>query len=203
MRTYHSDPAAARWTLDDDAIRSALRCHIQHQHSQDPDTVLLEELGLCRGFVRIDLVVLNGSIHGYEVKSDRDSLRRLKAQVAAYGKVLDRATLVVGSRLLQSAIDRVPTWWGVMHVRATHTGPHFRLLRPAKKNPHRDARALVELLWADQALALLEARGIARGVRGKPRRFLWERIAQEIRPAEIATAVRERLRARRENPVPE
>ena len=35
----------------------------------------VEELGVCRGRVRVDVAVVNGTLHGYEIKSDRDSLR--------------------------------------------------------------------------------------------------------------------------------
>jgi hypothetical protein len=188
--------------LTDAAIRFALRACVLKQHSRAPDSVVLEELGLCRGFARVDLAVVNGLLHGYEIKSDRDSLRRLATQVEAYGRVFDRLTLVVGDRHCADAAKSVPRWWGVMRVRSDSAGPRFQMLRHAKRNPHRDARALVELLWADQALALLEARGADRGVRGKPRRFLWERIAQEMQLAEIAVAVREHLKARGAKPSP-
>jgi hypothetical protein len=74
------------------------------------------------------------------------------------------------------------------------------VVRRPRGNPRRDPRALVEFLWAGDALALLEARGAARGVRGRPRRFLWERIVQELRLSEIASAVRVQLKARGERP---
>lgn len=71
-------------------------------------SVVVEELGLCRGRVRVDLAVVNGSLHGYEIKSDRDSLDRLAGQADVYSKVLDQVTLVVGERHLAHAMDRVP-----------------------------------------------------------------------------------------------
>jgi hypothetical protein len=43
-------------------------------------------------------------------------------------------------------------------------------VRSAGPNPAPDPRAMAEFLWRDDALALLEARGAARGMRGKPRR---------------------------------
>src|SRR3990170_1714739 len=91
--------------LGDSAIRASLRSRLLGQHGQDADTVLIEELGLRRGQVRIDIAVVNGLLHGYEIKSDRDSLRRLGTQVAIYGKVLDQATLVVGDRFRAEAFD--------------------------------------------------------------------------------------------------
>jgi hypothetical protein len=117
-----------------------------------------------------------------------------------FGKVFDRLTLVVGDRHHAQASKRVPRWWGIIRVTSTAFGPRLRLVRRPKNNPRRDARALVELLWAVDALALLEARGADRGVRGKPRRYLWERILQEFRLSEIASAVRDQLKSRQARP---
>ena len=186
--------------LTDQAIRSALRTHVLKLHSRARKSVLLEEVGLCRGLARMDVVVVNGRLHGYEIKSDRDSLRRLPAQVKAFGKVFDRLTLVVGDRHRARAGKTLPRWWGIIQVTSTPTGPHFRVVRRPEDNPRRDPRALVELLWADDARALLEARGAARGVRAKPRRFLWDRIVQQLELSEIAFAVRGRLKARGAQP---
>lgn len=177
-------------------IRPALRSRLQHRYRSNPDTVLLEELGFCRGQVRIDLAVVNGSLNGYEIKSDRDSLRRLSSQADFYGKVLDRATLVVGDRHLTGAMDLIPDWWGVLSIEARPKGPRFKTLRRGRKNPQRDPRALAELLWLGDALELLEQRNAARGVRRKPRHLVWDRVCEHFTLDEIADYVRDRLKAR-------
>lgn len=174
---------------------------MRDQHDR-PDTVLIEELGLCRGQVRMDIAVVNGSLHGYEIKSNRDTLRRLRTQVDLYSKVLDEATLVVGDRLLAAALDVLPAWWGVLLVHQTAHGCLFTTVREAGQNPCRDPRALVELLWFERALALLERCDAARGVRGKPRRVVWDRICEVVGTDEIAAAVREGLKARATSQVP-
>jgi len=186
--------------LNDAVIRAALRARLLKEHSDQSNTVFVEELGLCRGTVRADLTVVNGSIHGYEIKSDRDSLRRLAHQASIYGRVFDRATLVVGDRFL-SAADILPAWWGILHARQTSKGLEFRTIRKARLNRHKDPRALVELLWSDQALAILEQRGAARGVRTKARRFVWDRVCAELSVREISDAVRAHLKTSRENPI--
>lgn len=188
--------------LGDADIRPALRAKLAAQHAKQADTVLFEELGLCRGRVRVDMVVVNGALHGYEIKSDRDSLRRLRTQVDIYGKVLDRATLVVGERHLPEAVAVLPEWWGVLCIQPSVHKPRFQPVRRGRLNPGRDPRALVELLWLDDALALLEAHDAARGVRTKPRECAWDRICERFSTDEIAAAVRARLKARSRNPAP-
>jgi hypothetical protein len=183
-------------------IRSALRTRLFLEHGNEVDTVIIEELGLCRGQVRVDVAVVNGVLHGYEIKSDRDSLRRLNGQVEVYGNVLDRATVVVGDRHIAGAVGIVPVWWGVLRAYSTDTGVQFKTLRCAEKNPHKDARSLVELLWLDDAIALLEQRSAACGIRSKPRHIVWDRVCEQFATDEIAAAVRARLKARATNQAP-
>ena len=187
--------------IADAEIRPALRQHLLRSHGDEPDTVLVEELGLCRGQVRVDLAVVNGSLHGFEIKSDRDSLRRLAVQVDLYSQVLDRATLVVGDRFAPFAPSLVPAWWGIVRVSPRASGLQFTSLRRSKVNPQRNARVLAELLWSTQALELLEERGVAKGMRGKPRRVLWDRVCECLSVDEIAAAVRQRLKAKQDSEV--
>jgi hypothetical protein len=180
----------------DKTIRPALHSYLLAIHKNESDTVMVDELGLCCGKVRLDLAVVNGTFHGYEIKSDRDSLRRLSDQANVYGQVLDRATLVVGNRHIAEATQIIPAWWEILRFELKANNPCFETVRPGRENPGRDARALVELLWLDDALALLDQRGATRGIRGKPRRFLWDRICAEFDVEEIAETVRNRLKAR-------
>jgi hypothetical protein len=197
-----AEPSMMCSSLSDSEIRSALRSWLFPKHTRKSRTVLIEELGLCRGQVRVDLSVVNGLLHGYEIKSDRDSLRRLHAQVELYGKVFDRATLVVGERHLTDALKGVPDWWGIVLAHRSTKELRLRTVRPPRSNPKKDPRALVELLWLDDALALLEERNAARGFRGKARWIVWDRICELCSIAEIAKAVRTQLKARAKRRVP-
>src|ERR1700735_5066660 len=94
-------------------IRRELRQQISRVHTGDPDTLVVEELGLCQGLARVDVAVINGSIHGYEIKSDQDTLSRLPAQAVTYNRVLDFVTIVVGSCHVQRIRQSIPRWWGL------------------------------------------------------------------------------------------
>lgn len=188
-----SDPTEAASEAD---IRAALHSRLLGAHATDSDTVIIDELGLCRGRVRVDVAVVNGLLHGYEIKSERDSLRRLSTQIEFYGRVLDRATLVVGERHLAKTFKRVPPWWGILRVQACRKGLRFTRIRAGTKNPCRDPRSLVELLWLDSAMALLERCGAAKGTRGKPRRVVWDEVCRQLSENVIAKQVREDLKAR-------
>jgi hypothetical protein len=180
----------------DPVIRCALKARISARSVDSPGTVLIEELGLCRHEVRVDIAVVNGQLHGYEIKSDRDTLRRLSQQARIYCRVLDRVTLVTGSRHMAEALQLVPEWWGVLTTASFRGMLVLKTCRRGSPNPSRSARSVSELLWRDEALALIESRGGARGFRGKPRSVLWNRVCELYSLNEIAAAARECLKAR-------
>ena len=181
--------------LRDSDIRRALLAHLARDPAAAPRKVI-EELGLCRGQVRADIVVVGDELHAYEIKSDRDTLARLERQAEVYGLTMDRVTLVVTRRHLEEAKSVVPRWWGILRADEGREGLSFSTVRRGRRNGHRDPRALVELPWLSDALQLLEARGITRGLKGRPRRVIWDRICQEVALDEVATAVRAQLLGR-------
>ena len=184
-----------RSSLTDPEIRQALHSMLVN-HEGKADAVLIDELGICQGRGRIDVAVVHDALHGYEIKSDRDSLRRLPYQVEMYGKVVDKATLVVGPRHLSESLTLVPNWWGVIQADWGVEGVCFKIIRQGRSNPNVEARSLVELLWRDDAIGLLNKRGGAYGVRTKPRRMVWDRVCDRFELEEIAAEVRQRLIAR-------
>src|SRR5690242_17854466 len=66
--------------LRDRDVRKALKSKLLREHIADPRTLVLDELGLRHGACRVDIAVVNGSMHGYEIKSDSDTLERLPSQ---------------------------------------------------------------------------------------------------------------------------
>jgi len=133
-----------------------LRQQLDYQHSGDSQTVIVEELGVLHGSSRIDLAVVNGTLHGYELKSDRDTLKLLPEQADSYSAVFDLVTLVVGERHLLAAIDLIPGWWGVKVARMGSEGLLFRDLKLPTMNPSPDPISVARLLWREEALHILE-----------------------------------------------
>lgn len=176
-------------------VRSALGYWLAAQHADDPATLLVNELGI-GGATRVDVVVLNGSFCGYELKSERDDLRRLQGQVAAYSKVLDMASLVVAARHHSHVGGLLPDWWGVMVAHSEAEGVVLEMDRPGGRNPSLDTAALVSLLWRDELLLELERLGLDRGVRSRTRGVMAHRLLTATEPAEIRELVRERIKAR-------
>lgn len=182
--------------MRDRDVRESVWRWLEVAHKGDPDTLMLNELGILNGATRIDIAVINGQIEGYELKSDRDTLERLPAQRDIYNKVIDRISLVVAENHRQAAEEIIPEWWGLAVASSCAGVVEVTRERLPEMNPELDAATLASLLWRDEALAVLERYGAARGVKSKPREALYERLAialdLHIVRAEVRTALKVR-----------
>jgi hypothetical protein len=165
--------------MNDKQIRVALRNKVFRHYRLMPSALVLEEVGIRHGAARIDFLVVNGLLHGFELKGDTDNLNRLGNQIQIYSSALDRVTLVVGYRLADKALRMIPEWWGVkLASLGKRGGIHFRDARTPKNNPCVDKEAVVKLLWRNQALQVLEELGADEGVRSKTRKEIYARLAE-------------------------
>jgi hypothetical protein len=178
-------------------VRKALLASVLRDHVKDPNTLVLHELGLRHGRCRVDVTVVNGSLHGFELKSDMDTLERLPFQVETYGKVLDKATLVVGERHATKAIPSLPDWWGIkVAVQGPRGGIDFQNYRMASFNREIEPIALAELLWQSEAIAILVSRGISGPVLRRPRAFQYKMLTEMLEINDLRSEVRACLKAR-------
>ncbi|WP_425249192.1 sce7726 family protein [Bradyrhizobium brasilense] len=183
--------------MRDKDVRRALHGKVLREHHGQPDTLVLDELGLRHGTCRVDIAVVNGFLHGYEIKSDADTLDRLPSQVEIYGKVLDRATLVVGERHVEKAKAHLPDWWGIKVVCAgPRGGIDFEAVQPVRMNPAIDPLALAELLWRPEVIAILAARGVAPKTLRQPRGALYRHLVGLMPLQELRVTIRQQLKDR-------
>jgi len=184
---------------NDTIIRKALINRLKEEYKDEPNYRVISELGLWHGAARIDVVVVNGVLHGFEIKSDRDTLARLPEQREAYNSVFDKVTLVVGSKHFIDAFKIVPEWWGIETAHASEDGTiFFNTIREARNNPAQDNVSIARLLWKREALDLLESVGKADGVRSKPREVIYARVAESIELESLKQHVRNVLQSSRE-----
>jgi hypothetical protein len=141
--------------MTDNLVRSAFHQSILKPAHDDPDTVVLDEFALRHGESRADIAVLNGKLVGYEIKTEEDSLTRLKSQITAYSEVFDRAYLISGKRHLDKISVLAPDWWGIYEIEGNSSLYSFSLIREGKANPKKDSYGIAHLLWKDEAIDLL------------------------------------------------
>jgi hypothetical protein len=177
----------------DAEVRDLLKRHLASDHA-GAAAVILDELGLCQGNVRVDVAAVNGELSGFEIKSPADRLTRWPKQCRVYSKVVDRAWLVAPEKTIAAA--DAPAWWGLVVIVQTPTQIGLRVVRDAQPNPRVDGYSLARLLWHDEAIRILDEHGLARGFRTKPRRVLWRRLANDVPLDNLRRAVRGALKIR-------
>lgn len=187
---------SSRPLRDSDVRQAAYRRLLKHARAC-PDTLVINELGLDHGSCRIDIAVINGHIRGVEIKAEADTLERLPRQVAAYSEVVDKALLIVAPKHLESAMEIVPDWWGIIVAeRGPNQGVLFRRVRPERANKGIDPLVLARLLWRPETQAILRGLGVPERELRSPRATLYGMLVDRLPLRRLALTVRETLKAR-------
>ena len=190
--------------MNDKEIRQSFhRKRLRRQHAQK-DTLVIDELGLNHGECRADIAVVNGHFVGYEIKSNRDSLRRLSEQVKSYNSVFDKISIVVGERYGNSIHNYVPEWWGVIvSIKGPRGAVNFDLIRKAQINKNINPISIARLLWRNEAEELLRLKKFPPRVLRQPRAVLYEYLIDTLNIRELRKFIREYFKKRRNWRCPE
>lgn len=191
-------PSVYPRSMRDLEIRLELDRHLRGLHDGHADTVIRHELGVEEGRRRIDVAVVNGSLSGWEIKSDADTLYRLEGQAQSYGRVFDYVSIVTTPKYHDRAIARLPEWWGVLIAQQVDDEISLTEVRAPRPNSAVEPMSLVQLLWRDEAMAILKEIGMARGLSGKARWFVWERLASALPIESLQSLVRNAIKVRQE-----
>lgn len=175
-------------------IRLELKNTLLKKHYTCKDTKVVNELPVGYGDAIIDIAVINGSLHGYEIKSEYDTLNRLPRQIASYSKTFDFVTIVTAAKHLNHLIPILPNWCGIVLVN-NNKKRGLSKYRPSKKNPSIDNFSVAQLLWKDELLDTLSTLGF-KGIKSKSKPMLWALLANSITQKELSNIVREKMKIR-------
>ncbi|MFA1819557.1 sce7726 family protein [Virgibacillus oceani] len=162
---------------------------------KDPSTIIVNELDVCSGSAIMDIAVINGKIHGFEIKSEFDTLERLQTQGKYYNKVFDTVTLVVSDKHIEKAIDLIPEWWGIYSVVTNQDS--IEVVRNPKLNESINVFSLSLMLWKPELICLLNEHGITKGLKSKTRRELSKITTESVNPSDIKSFVKSALKGRK------
>lgn len=156
---------------------------------------ILEEKQMGRS--RADIVmVLPEAVAGIEIKSDADTYARLKRQVRDYDLFFDYNYVAVGSSHGFHIEEHVPSWWGIITAEAVREGGKdkidFYVLREAQKNPKRNLKQKLGLLWRPELAHIQEINGMAR-YREKSKAFVVGKILEKVPEETLAKQISEEL----------
>jgi len=183
--------------MNESQIRKSVHQKLLRRYHNVSETLVVDELGLKHGLCRADIAVINGRLMGYEIKSDSDTLIRLKRQISLYDAVFDTVSVVVGSRHGSTICRRVPCHWGVIIATAGHRGTiTFRIKRKSRLNPRVDLLSVAQLLWRAEAVQIIQRSNPQFGGAGLVRNALYQYLVDSLSPDALRHEVRSCLRNR-------
>ena len=116
---------------------------------------LLSEIRV--GSRKADLVVLNGTSTAYEIKSERDTLSRLKKQIETYRRVFATVNVVVSKSHLPEVLRITPDDVGIITLSKRY---RFQTTRPPQNKPERvNPTMILDILRIDEATSILSNLG--------------------------------------------
>lgn len=179
------------YATNDQEIREAFHKKKLKRKHEDKHTLVIDELGLMHGSSRIDIAVVNGCIHGFEIKSSKDTLSRFNDQLSTYLKTMQKLTLVVAPNHLKGILELAPDWVGVIVAeKGAKGGIHFKTIRNTRKNPNVEAISIAHLLWKGETQALLEKLGVPSSVRRGTRLDLYKVLVSHINLEELVRNIK-------------
>ena len=133
--------------LNDNDIRKLLIKRIRNYK----DCCVYEEMTVPSGKARADIVAINGHVSAYEIKSDFDSLKRLKSQINEYDLNFEKNYIVTGKKYADKVKEIVPNYWGIILFYGENYGDlKLSFVRQAKLNPNLSFTNFLSLLTSNQ-----------------------------------------------------
>lgn len=181
--------------MNDAIIRNSLLGFLK-ENKQDKNSILVSEMGLDGGSAIIDIALINGAMCGYEIKSDVDTLDRLRSQIPIYEKYFQYLTIVTTDKHLKNVREYLPNWVGIMLAEEHASGTsNINSVRKPRFNKNMSKDELTKLIWKNEAQSLLYTKGV-KGISNVPRRILWERIAETTTEDQLIQEIKKFMNSR-------
>lgn len=139
--------------LSDKEIRVGFLQHLEK--SRKKPKAVIEELSICNGASRADIVALYDFPHSFEIKSDIDRLDRLPSQVAFYDFTFKKNTVITTERFINKVLAIVPVHWGVTLAFAKQdTEIRFKHVKKPTVNKNWAGDKALLTLWKQELIKL-------------------------------------------------
>ncbi|WP_175611144.1 sce7726 family protein [Microbacterium sp. RURRCA19A] len=110
------------------------------------------------GSSKADVVVFNGTSTAYEIKSERDSLARLRSQVSAYARVFAAVNVVTSPSHVAQVLRQIPDGIGVLILTSRFTLKTER--RAVTDSSRTDPLAILDFVRVSEAFEILRGVGV-------------------------------------------
>jgi hypothetical protein len=142
----------------------------------------------------VDVAVVNGIMHGYEIKSDLDNLDRLPRQMEYYNRAFERMTIVASRKYLNEIKEIIPTWWGIKTISVDQS--KLIDIRKGRKVSFQDQDIIVNLLWKKELEGLVDYLGLPKSLKKMRKKQLLSILREEADFKVIKNYVYEVLKTR-------
>lgn len=165
--------------MNDNDIRKILISYLQ---AQGKEMRIYQEKSI--GSSICDVMVVTDRLTGYEIKSDVDNYSRLSEQVKAYNLFFDENYIVVSRKHQASAVDKVPSEWGIICIEADNV----TVFRKAKTNKDVIRRKQLSILWKLELKNILIKNNMPLYAQ-KEKGYIADRIADQLDPALLGNQI--------------
>ena len=172
-------------------MKAALIGHLKEKEAICPEkSVLINELTIDNFSGRVDLVVADDKgLYAYEIKSEADSLYRLKIQISRYLQFFDKVTIFAATKhvphILKIAPETVAVW--------AMDGGKIKIVQRGRRYSNQQVSSLLKLMKASELRSL--ALKIGKTPEAFKRSFL-EVILYDVSRAVVRQAVINALKSR-------
>lgn len=137
-------------------LKAAVIDRLYEKRFVDATAVLISEMVVDNWSRRADVVLANGKLWGFEIKSEADSLARLPGQIEAFSKTFEKLTVVVASKFETPAKAMLPEGVGLW---VEVEGQLIERIRPRASNLTKDAA--LQLMTATELRSFLSCNGMS------------------------------------------
>jgi len=175
----------------DQEIRSAFHAKKLASHHNNHDTIVIDELGVAHGKNRIDIAVVNGFIHGYEIKSSKDTLSRFSLQLESYMQCFEKLSFIAAEKHIEDIVYQTPDWCGIILVeKGPRGGINFTTIRKEKRNPDISPFAMAHFLWKNEAIGILKSLGADKSMLKGTRATIYKHLSHMITVPELSAKIK-------------
>lgn len=168
---------------------------LEDLRSNKKNIKIINELDLNRAV--IDIAVIDKNFFcGYEIKSDRDTLKRLPIQMQIYDFVLDKITIVVGESKFTEVNKIVPEFWGITVAVNLNNKIDLVKIRNPRLNKHINKHWLSRKLWRSDIVNILITKNLYKGRSNYYREELLGILMENISLNELRSYIRSILTKR-------
>lgn len=139
--------------LNDKKIRNELIKRLLNKKLEKNN--IFEEIAVKRGLAIVDVLANFKTPHCYEIKSDVDSLTRLKNQSIYFSDTFKKVTLITTKKHVLKAKALIPEWWGITIAEEKKEKITLKAYRKSGLNPKNTTEPLLSMLWNEELRSAL------------------------------------------------